>query len=640
MPLPSQYQARRLLDLVHFNRTRVRSEEHIERDVWARANPPLRGLVFTDKRSASATLAAGYLCAVPVTLSVSSTSPPPPLSSGQSQHVLSPTSSASIHATPHPRRHVVPSYKSSSRPTQQTHSITSPLPTLTPPTPTPTPPSPPPPRLPTPPPHTPPSPSVPIPSMQLDDLANAPVRADADKGAIVTPAPPPHAFARAESANSHMSKISSAPSFGKIPEPLSADSVRLESIPAVGRVSSTTPVRSDPYNAAQYEEFGNEALITHGYDELDDVDLDNDTPSLLFRSIGPSVSAINKDPTADHDYELEADPDAMAPMPDDPRPNHHHIFLPPNPDPGYTAATIPRQHNLPLDREQQSVSTTYGQSSVQEVSFHETSNDSADYLRDYDMHYVDHEPDVERTDEYDLSSTDVALAPGHTTMIPPPSPPPPPPPPPFPPATTALPGGTMATPPPPPFSPPHDAIGSTAPAPPPQFLPSLVPSAGPAPSRPPPPPQIFAVSSQLDDVPAPPSPPTGGDGWYGPLLQPSSSLDQHDSVLQMTDPARLDEPTGNVQQRVSAIPSKASRTTATATATATDRSFLSTSEYFSRSEYTGFSDSERGLESDDDDSVARSRRREARGGAAGAEMEMANLSVSEVEWSDERVVTS
>lgn len=102
---------------------------------------------------------------------------------------------------------------------------------------------------------------------------------------------------RAESEGSRMSKISSVPSFGKIGEPLSGDSVRLshavEDSNADAAANLAFPAQIDARRKrsarADYEEFGSEALITRVYD--DDVDdVDAESSSRLFREIGPSIS--------------------------------------------------------------------------------------------------------------------------------------------------------------------------------------------------------------------------------------------------------------------------------------------------------------------------------------------------------------
>lgn len=110
--------------------------------------------------------------------------------------------------------------------------------------------------------------------------------ADVDKGTM-GPVRPNDNMPRVESMESRVSRISSAPSFGKIREPLSADSLRLESEEEHEPPGRRPRVKRSAM--AEYEEFGSEALITHVYDDLED-EFDESSPSALFHEIGPSVS--------------------------------------------------------------------------------------------------------------------------------------------------------------------------------------------------------------------------------------------------------------------------------------------------------------------------------------------------------------
>lgn len=69
---PSQYQARRLLELVSNNKTRIRRTDHIDRDVWGRQTPPLQGVVYNSRAVAKSALRSGALGAEPIPLSFAS----------------------------------------------------------------------------------------------------------------------------------------------------------------------------------------------------------------------------------------------------------------------------------------------------------------------------------------------------------------------------------------------------------------------------------------------------------------------------------------------------------------------------------------------------------------------------------------
>ena len=117
---------------------------------------------------------------------------------------------------------------------------------------------------------------------------------DVEKGAIpavstrsgLTQSGTANGMPRVPSGGSRVSKVSSVPSFGKMREPLSGDSTRLTDDEGPNSHGRKIFRRAA---AAEYEEFGSEALITHVYD-LDDDDLEEGTPSVLFSDIGPSIS--------------------------------------------------------------------------------------------------------------------------------------------------------------------------------------------------------------------------------------------------------------------------------------------------------------------------------------------------------------
>lgn len=232
MPPLSQYQATRLLHLISSNCSRVREHDHVEQDVWARANPPLRGIAFTSRRQAYTDLAAGHLCAVPASAPdlFPSTAPSPPAS---------------------------PSHSLSTIPSSKGHGVYERNP--------------------------------------LADFSPAPRREDADRGAIGPVPNPPVVIQRVESDKSRTSRISSAPSFGKLTDPLSAGSFQGDPpqvLPEKWKQDKGIDSTGDLRRAtAEYEEFGNEALITHVFDDLDDeYDFDTETANAIFQAIGSGLS--------------------------------------------------------------------------------------------------------------------------------------------------------------------------------------------------------------------------------------------------------------------------------------------------------------------------------------------------------------
>lgn len=241
MAPPSQYQARRFLDRICANRTTVRPEDYVDRDLWGRVEPPLRGFIFTDRNHARTNLLAGHLCALTPTAR-DLASPSPPVSPSGSIHSPS-TSSLSDHL------------EQSTNHTDNPHSQS-----------------------------THPDDSV-VPS-PLKDVERGPI--------YLNPIVPPSQMPRVESTNSRVSKVSSVPSFGKMVDPLSAESIRLDSTTSSSnRTSATSGLasRHERRTNPEFEEFGNEVLITNFDDDLhDDYDLEPENPSALFRAIGPSVS--------------------------------------------------------------------------------------------------------------------------------------------------------------------------------------------------------------------------------------------------------------------------------------------------------------------------------------------------------------
>lgn len=241
MAPPSQYQARRFLDRICANRTTVRPEDYVDRDLWGRVEPPLRGFIFTDRNHARVNLLAGHLCALTPTARDMASPSPPVSPSGSIQS--SSTTSLSDHReefTDH---------------TDNPHS------------------------------HS---------TQQEDVVVPSPLK-DVERGPIYpNPVAPPSQMPRVESTNSRVSKVSSVPSFGKMVDPLSAESIRLDSATSSSNRTSVTSglvMRQERRTSPEFEEFGNEVLITNFDDDLhDDYDLEPENPSALFHAIGPSVS--------------------------------------------------------------------------------------------------------------------------------------------------------------------------------------------------------------------------------------------------------------------------------------------------------------------------------------------------------------
>lgn len=336
MPALSQYQASRLLELISYNRVSVRSSDYVERDVWARANPPLRGLTFFDRKLAIASLKSGNLCAVPIVTASSPLSNERPHQTPSPPHHMrdekAPASSTSvvtsvhkedIPMTPHqptqaqrpmqddepfPSPHnsslTDPNVEPSNAdvPSESDHAANADV-------------------------HTASSTSVPghpaqpveapkkfnshdsteapIVSDVASDLLLQPKRADADRGRMEIP-PIPESLPRAESTQSKGSHVSSVPSFGKMPNNLSSDSIPLNEADNSSHLHRGTDIslpssRLDRESSAEYEEFGNEALITRAYDGLDDdYDMETELTTALFQSIGPSVSVAKAIHRAQH----------------------------------------------------------------------------------------------------------------------------------------------------------------------------------------------------------------------------------------------------------------------------------------------------------------------------------------------------
>lgn len=220
----SQYQAYRLLELIAVNRTRVKPYDHVDSDIWARADPPVRGHVYASRTYAEQHLKAGSMGAGVVRVE---------LAGAEKRAVLELEAPGSTHGEKEVAR--------------------------------------------------------------IDGHLGAGVGASGGGGGGgggMT-----RMMMRVESEGSRMSKISSVPSFGRIREPLSGDSVRLAQVGGEDAGDGTRGVKGDAAmkrmsGRAEYEEFGSEALITRVYDEADD-DLEGEVSGRLFGEIGPSVSVAH-----------------------------------------------------------------------------------------------------------------------------------------------------------------------------------------------------------------------------------------------------------------------------------------------------------------------------------------------------------
>lgn len=211
----SQYQAHHLLELVASNRAKVKPHDHVDSDIWARADPPVRGRVYATRATAKQDLKAGHMGAEVVRVEKAETE----------RHALLTLEPAGGMLG---EKEVAP----------------------------------------------------------IDGHIGAGVGTGGEVGGEM--------MMRVGSEGSRVSKISSVPSFGRMREPLSEDSVRLSQMGGENGGAGVSGLKGEAARKrlsarAEYEEFGSEALITRVYDEGDE-DVEGEVSGRLFREIGPSVS--------------------------------------------------------------------------------------------------------------------------------------------------------------------------------------------------------------------------------------------------------------------------------------------------------------------------------------------------------------